>query len=127
VLVARHDWVEDNPGVVRALMRAVWRAARRPSTLAARITASELLSRPECLDLPAAHTDRALTRRLAIDASGEGRSPPGFSRILRHSGAFFAALSGDLAGVAAAAQACFRTDLCRANLGPIGADPLGAS
>jgi NitT/TauT family transport system ATP-binding protein len=57
-------------------MRAAWRAARRPSTLAARITASELLSRPECLDLPAAHTDRALTRRLAIDASGEKRSPP---------------------------------------------------
>jgi hypothetical protein len=88
---------------------------------------SDPLSRPDCLDLPAAHTDRALTRRLAIDASGEGRSPPGFSRILRHSGAFFAALSGDLAGAAAAAQACFRTDLCRANLGPIGADPLGAS
>jgi len=63
MLVARHDWVEDNPGVVRALMRAAWRAARRLSTLAARITASELLSRPECLDLPAAHTDRAYRPR----------------------------------------------------------------
>jgi len=41
----------------------------------------------------------------------------------------FAAPAGDLAGgaTAAAVRAYFRTDLCRANPGPIGADPSGAS
>jgi NitT/TauT family transport system ATP-binding protein len=140
VLAARHDWVEDHPAQVRALMRAVWRAARWLSGPDARITTSELLARPEYLDLPAELIDRALTGRLLTAMNGAEESPPGFLEF--HAGAanfpwrsqaiwiatrIADRLGLDRAEAATAARACFRSDLYRANLGPIGADLPGAS
>lgn len=140
VLAARHDWVGDNPAQVRALMRAVWRAARWLADPSARMTASELLSRPEYLNLPSELIDRALTGRITVSPDGREETPPGFLEFFdgaanfpwRSQALWIATRIADRMGLdrveaEAAARACFRSDLYRANLGPIGADLPGAS
>ncbi len=140
VLAARHDWTEDNPDQARALMRAVWRAARWLSDPSARITASELLSRREYLNLPTELIDRALTGRIAVSADGREETPPGFleffdgaanfpwrSQALWIAGRIAARMGLDRAEAMRAARDCFRADLYRRFLGPIGADMPGAS
>lgn len=140
VLAARHDWVEENPDQTRALMRAVWRAARWLADPSARITASELLARRGYLNLAPDLIDRALTGRITVSADGREETPPGFLEFFDGAANFpwrsqalwiatrIAARMGlDRADAVRAARGCFRADLYRRFLGPIGADMPGAS
>lgn len=140
VLAVRHDWTAAEPELTGRLIRATWRAARwlaQPGTLS---TASEVLARPDYLDMSAEIVERALTGRLSIAPEGELRSVRGFLEF--HDGAAgfpwrtygdwialrLAARSGlDRAAARAAGRAVFRSDLYRAAVAPLGADVPGAS
>lgn len=140
VIAARHDWVEENQGAAAALMRATFRACRWLANEDGRITMSEILARPAYLDLPAERIERALTGRLITGPAGREETPPGFLKFYDGGATFpwrsqalwiarrIAARTGlDQQEAEAAARACFRADLYRAALGPIGADMPGAS
>lgn len=140
VLAARHDWVEENPRATGQLMRAVWRAARWLSAPENRMTASEVLARPEYVNAPAELLDRALRGEMVISPRGEIRQMPGMIRFFdgaatfpwRSQAAWFAARLArrhglDRAASIAAGKAVCRTDLYRRNLRAAGADLPGAS
>lgn len=135
VLAARHEWVETQPETVAALMRALWRAARWLADETNRAIASEILARPGYVDVPAEILERALTRRLAFTQTGALRDVPGLLEFFAgaatfpwHSQAVWIAsrlaqrAGSDPAEAARIARQCFRADLYRANLAPIGAD-----
>lgn len=140
VLAARHDWVEVNPVLTGRLMRAVWRAAKWLSVRENRITASDILARPEYVNASVDLLDRALRGEMVISPRGEMRRVPDMIRFFdgaasfpwRSQAAWFAArLAGHhglnaAAGVAAAKSLC-RTDLYRQNLRSAGTDLPGAS
>ncbi len=125
---------------VFALMRALWRAARWLAEPGNAITAAEILSRADYLDLPAELLERPLAGRLVVNAAGDERRVPRCVEFFdgaatfpwRSQGLWLAEGLARMTGVApdplrAAARASFRTDLYRAALGPIGADLPGAS
>ncbi len=140
VLAVRHDWTGTRPELTARLIRATWRAARwlaQPDTLS---TASEVLARPEYLDMSAEIVERALTGRLSIAPMGELRGVRGFLDF--HDGAagfpwrtYGDWIAGRLAGrmgldrvqAREAGKAVFRSDLYRSALVPLGADLPGAS
>lgn len=140
VLAARHDWTEENPEKVADLMRAVWRACRWLADPEAQGMAAEILSRSAYMDLPAERIERALAGRLPSSRAGDEQHVPDF--VLFHDGAAnfpwrsqalwiarrIAARTGlDVEQAEAAARACFRSDLYRANLAPLGAQMPAAS
>jgi NitT/TauT family transport system ATP-binding protein len=140
VLAARHDWVESEPEITGRLMRAVWRAGRWLGDVGNRTTASEVLARPEYVNVPAEVLERALFGRLMISPDGVEREVPGFLEFFRGAatfpwrsqaawiGAQLAARTGlDRATAARAAREVFRTDLYRQHLRSAGADLPGAS
>jgi ABC-type nitrate/sulfonate/bicarbonate transport system substrate-binding protein len=138
VLAAPHAWVEANPEVVAALMRAVWRAGRwiaAPENLG---TVGEIMGRH--LDVAPEILERPLRGRLVVNAQGEERRTPVAIEFFRGAATFpwrsqalwiadsMARRTGaDRGALRAAARACFRPDLYRAALGPAGADLPGAS
>ncbi|MEC9434709.1 MAG: CmpA/NrtA family ABC transporter substrate-binding protein [Pseudomonadota bacterium] len=140
VLAVRRGWPDEEPETARALMRAVWRAGRWLSDPSHRITASELLSRPDYVNVSAEIIDRALSGRLVVNPQGDERDAPRFLEFFDGAATFpwrsqaiwiatrLAARNGlDRAEAARVARDCFRTDLYRENLGLIGADLPGAS
>lgn len=140
VLAARYDWVEQNPRATAQLMRAIWRAARWLSVAENRMTASEVLARPEYVNAPAELLDRNLRGDMVISPRGEMRQVPGMIRYFdgaatfpwRSQAAWFGAQLAqrhglDMAASVAAAKATCRTDLYRLNLRAAGADLPGAS
>jgi two-component system, oxyanion-binding sensor len=140
VLAVRHDWAESHPETAGALMRAVWRACQWIAARENIGTASELLARPEYLDVPAEILERPLRGRMIINAAGEDRVVAGAIEFFNGAATFpwrsqalwiaesmARRLGTDPAPLRAAAQACFRPDLYRAALGPAGADLPGAS
>lgn len=140
VLAARHDWVTDNPALTARLMRAVWRAARWLSVPENRMTASEILARPEYVNAPVELLDRALRGEMVISPRGELRQVPDMIRFFdgaasfpwRSQAAWFAAQLAqrhglDVAASIRQAKAVCRTDLYRQNLRSAGADLPGAS
>jgi NitT/TauT family transport system ATP-binding protein len=140
VLAVRHDWAETNRETAFRLMRAVWRAARWLSEPSNRITASEILAREAYLDLPAEIIERSLRGRIVLNARGVEHSIPRCPEFFAGAATFpwrsqalwiadsLARRTGHDSGVLrAAARSCFRSDLYRAALGPIGADLPGAS
>ncbi|MBE9637608.1 ABC transporter substrate-binding protein [Salipiger mangrovisoli] len=140
VLAVRSDWAETEQSLLGRLIRATWRAGRWLAEPDSRSLASEILSRPDYLGVPAEVLDRALTGRMVISAQGEERQVP---RMLEfHSGAAtfpwrsqaewigrqLAARAGlDPDAAARAARATFRSDLHRAALAGTSADLPGAS
>ncbi|MGC1496702.1 MAG: CmpA/NrtA family ABC transporter substrate-binding protein [Sulfitobacter sp.] len=135
VLAARSDWIADNPDTTRHLMRAVYQSARWLDHEKNKPLAIEILGRSEHLNLAHEMIEPALTGFLT---PSQGGTPTWVDRFLmfhthaasfpwRSQAAWIAAqLGADRAGIAQAKQ-CFRTDLYRTNLGPIGADLPGAS
>lgn len=134
VLAVRHEWAEENPQLTGQLMRAVWRAGRWLSDPANRITTSEVLSRRAYLDVPSEIIDRVLTGRLIVAPTGEQRQADRFVEFFSGAATFpwrsqavwiaerIAMRTGfDRREAAEIARGCFRSDLYRANLGPIGA------
>ncbi|MEM6972708.1 MAG: CmpA/NrtA family ABC transporter substrate-binding protein [Pseudomonadota bacterium] len=140
VLAMTRAMIERDADMTRRLMRACWRAGRWLSDPAHHMTAAEILGRPAYLDLSAEIIERALSGRLVISRAGEERAAPRFIEFHRGLAQFpwrsqalwiatrIAARMGlDREEAARVARDCFRADLYRANLGPIGADMPGAS
>ncbi|WP_425090404.1 ABC transporter substrate-binding protein [Tropicimonas sp. S265A] len=140
VLGARHDWVEDNPDTVRALMRAVYGAAKWLGEEDNRLVASELLSRKDYVNVPATVIDRALSGRLVTRKRALGQTTGRFLMFHGAASTFpwrsqaawiasnIAARVGlDRAQAIRTAKACFRSDLYRENLADLGLDMPGAS
>ena len=140
VLAVCHDWAEANPETAFGLMRAVWRAARWLSEPSNWITTSEILARETYLDLPAEIIERSLRGRIVLNARGVEHSIPRCPEFFAGAATFpwrsqalwiadaLARRTGHDSGVLrTAARSCFRSDLYRTALGPIGADLPGAS
>ncbi|SNT10306.1 CmpA/NrtA family ABC transporter substrate-binding protein [Tropicimonas sediminicola] len=140
VLAVRHDWAEANPDLAARMIRTMWRAGRWLADRDNHVTASELLARPEYLNLNAELLERSLTGVQTISPRGEIRRTDGF--LLFHAGAGgfpwrsqaswiaarLAARTGlDRAAADRAARQVFRTDLYRAALAGTSADLPGAS
>ncbi|MEM1345520.1 MAG: CmpA/NrtA family ABC transporter substrate-binding protein [Pseudomonadota bacterium] len=140
VLAVRRAWVTAEPEIAIALMRAVWRAGRWLADPAHRVTASELLAAPHYLDVAAERIERVMAGRLVVTPGGAEREVarlveffdgaatfPWRSQAVWMASRLAARFGLDRAEAAAAARACFRPDLYRAALGPLGADLPGAS
>jgi NitT/TauT family transport system ATP-binding protein len=140
VLAVRAGWAEAEPELAGRLVRAVWRAARWLEQPENHPVATEVLARPECLDVAADVIERGLTGRLVVSADGREVSVPGFLRF--HGGAAgfpwrsqaawigsrLAARHGiNPAAAQARAAAAFRSDLYRRHLAHVGADLPSAS
>lgn len=135
VLAARHEWVEANPDTVRALMRAVYAAAQWLDTPRNKPLAIEILARSEHLNLPYETIDPAISSRLIPAPGAAPVTVDQFLMFHRHAATFpwrsqaawiASRLGQDAAGLEQA-RACFRPDLYRENLGPMGVDLPGAS
>lgn len=134
VLAMRHDRVEGEPGLTACLMRAVWRAQRwlgQPENIS---PATEILARPEYVNVSPEVLERALMHRLVIAPGGETRTVPEFIDFFgglapfpwRSQGAWIgerlALRHGlDPATARTTGAGVFRSDLYRHNLGPAGA------
>lgn len=135
VLAARRDWVSENTDAARRLMRAIYRAGAWLDAQTNKPLAVEILGRSEHLNLTADVIDPAVTGHLTTSF---GALPTAIERFLlfnagsasfpwRSQAALIATqLGADRAAVLRAKQ-CFRADLYRAHLGPIGVDLPGAS
>ncbi|MEL6465544.1 MAG: CmpA/NrtA family ABC transporter substrate-binding protein [Pseudomonadota bacterium] len=140
VLAARHEWVEDNSGIVGALMRAVARAAAWLDVPKNRPLAIEILARSAHLDLPHAALDHALMGRFATQFGAAPVDVPGFLRFHEHAANFpwrsqAAWIGAEIARLEdldpdqaiKVAQQTMRPDCYRQHLGPVGVDMPGAS
>jgi len=140
VLAARHEWIAANPEPAAALMRAVWRACQWTAEPGNVITAAEVLGRKDYLDVSPELIERPLRGRLVINARGAERRVPRCIEFFAGAATFpwrsqavwiadaLARRTGhDRAHLRRVARECFRSDLYRAVLGPIGADLPGAS
>lgn len=140
VLAVRRGWAEEHPERAAALMRAVWRAAAWVAEPRHRLAAAELLARPDYVDVAPEIVDRVLAGRLVVNPKGEERRVPRLVAFFEGAATFpwrsqavwiadaLARRTGtDRTRLRAVARACFRSDLYRAVLGPVGADLPGAS
>ncbi len=140
VLAVRHEWAETEAELTGRLMRAVWRASRWLGDAGNLATVSDVLARPEYVNVSAEVIERALYGRPVISPEGTERTVPGFLEFFAGSatfpwrsqaawiGARLAARTGlDRAEAIRAARETFRTDLYRRHLRAAGADLPGAS
>lgn len=140
VLAVRRDWAEAELDMSGRLMRAVWRACRWLSDPVNRTTASEILGRPDYLDVSAEVIERAMTGDLVISPSGEERRVPQFLEFSAGAANFpwrsqsawigrqMAARMGlDRDVGAEATRSVFRADLYRRHLAQAGAELPAAS
>ena len=140
VLGARRDWIEDNHDTSAKMTRAVYKAAKWLDQPVNTPLATEILTRSQHLNLPDHAIDPALSGHIAIqDGAGPKSSGPLVSFNdksanfpWRSQAAWIATrlaqwhdLDPDVAR--ASARACFRSDLYRAALSPLGVDLPGAS
>lgn len=140
VLAVRTEWAETEPNLLGRLMRAVWHAGRWLSQPESRISAAELLSRKDYLDVSPELIDRALSGNLTVTARGDQRTVPHFVEF--HEGAagfpwrsqakWIAQRLGrthdlDDPSTTERASTVFRTDLYRKHIAPTGSDFPGAS
>ncbi|MEM6547874.1 MAG: CmpA/NrtA family ABC transporter substrate-binding protein [Pseudomonadota bacterium] len=140
VLAVRHDWAEGNRSLASCLIRATWRAARWLAEDDNRMTVSDLLARPEFLDRPVEVIDRALSGHLVLTPNGRSvrirrflefydcaATFPWRSQALWIASRWSARAGVDRAEALTAARACFRADLYRQAMQPLGVDLPGAS
>jgi len=140
VLATRARWIAENYHKAGGLFRATWRAAKWMSKPDNLMTASEILSRPEYVNVPAQIIDRALTGRIETDRSGKEEQTPRFLEFFAAQARFpwrsqaiwiadrLAQRHGtDRATARRIARDCFRADLYREFIEPLGEDTPGAS
>ncbi|MEO0993279.1 MAG: CmpA/NrtA family ABC transporter substrate-binding protein [Pseudomonadota bacterium] len=140
VLAMRQGFLEREEGLAARLIRAVWRAGRWLANPAHHMAASEILARPDYLDVGAEVIERSFSGRLLVAAEGEWRRAPRFIAFAeaaaqfpwRSQAVWMAARLAQRTGVdpqeaATAARAAYRPDVYRALLGPLGIDMPGAS
>ena len=129
VLATRRGWIESNPDLGGALMRAVWRACRWLALPESRVTASEMLAREDALGIEPEVIERALSGRLLLSQTGDTVDSPGFLSFhdgtanfpWRSQAAWIgwqlgARMGLDPSASAAEAQAVWRPDLFRRHL-----------
>ncbi|QIK40466.1 CmpA/NrtA family ABC transporter substrate-binding protein [Pontivivens nitratireducens] len=140
VLAVRDAWIEQEPRVVQALIRALWRAGRWLANPSSRALATELLSRSQWLNLPAELLDRALSGTFVTSPDGTMRRTSGFVEFHRGAANFpwrsqaewIASRLANRVGLdpdqaAEKARSTFRSDIYRAAMANTGADLPGAS
>ncbi|MBB94290.1 MAG: nitrate transporter [Rhodobacteraceae bacterium] len=139
VLAVRESWADEEPDLAGQLVRAIWRAGRWLGQEANQTTASELLSRPEYLDVSAEVLERSLSGRLVITPEGDLRACNDFVVFHENSAAFpwrsqaawiaerLAARTGLDRSTARAAAQVFRADIYRRALASLHVDLPGAS
>ncbi|MEO9649301.1 MAG: CmpA/NrtA family ABC transporter substrate-binding protein [Roseobacter sp.] len=140
VLAVRREWAETEQSLLNRLIRATWRAGRWLAKDGSNLLATELLSRPEYLDLPPEIIERSLSGRLVISAGGEERYTPRFVEFSHGAASFpwrsqaewigqqLASRTGsDPTAARATASSVFRSDLFRMALDGTDADLPGAS
>lgn len=139
ILAMRHEDVEAQRPIIGPLMRATWRACRWLAQPQNFLAASEILSRPQWLDVSAELLERVLSGQINVTASGAERQ----ARMIEfHAGcatfpwrsqaewigAALARRHGlDVAAARRTARDVFRSDLYRAHLSGAGADLPSAS
>ncbi|WP_390915199.1 ABC transporter substrate-binding protein [Pseudosulfitobacter sp. SM2401] len=135
VLGARHAWVQDNPDTCHAMIRAVYKAATWLEQPENTPLATEILARSQHLDLPDHAIDPALSGQITTRC---GDAPKHCHRFVTfHAGAAnfpwrsqgrwiadsLATLHDfDQNAFGTVAHNCFRSDLYRAALSPLGVD-----
>lgn len=140
VLGARHAWVEENRDTCTKLIRAVYKAAKWLDQPVNTPLATEILTRSQHLDLPNEAIDPALTGHIA---TRQGSAPQRAGPLVtfsdksanfpwRSQAVWIAQRLADWHGHDPAvahtvARSCFRSDLFRAALAPVGVDLPGAS
>lgn len=140
VLGARHSWVQDNHNTSAKVIRAVYKAAKWLDQPANTPLATEILTRSQHLDLPDHAIDPALSGHITLrQGDGPKRVEPlvtfntkSANFPWRSQAAWIATRLAqwhdlDLDAACEAAAACFRSDLYRAALSPLGVDLPGAS
>lgn len=88
VLAFREDWMESNPDVVDALIRALAKAADWCDNPTNRSELAELLSAPAYVDQPAGLIERALTGQIVARAGEAPVSLPDFMLFAREATPF---------------------------------------
>lgn len=140
VLGLRRDWAEDNPDLVRRLIRALYRAAQWCGRHQHDGVLAEVLARPAYLDCPALLIERALVGELVLNPGGALLSDPLAIRLTgdltnfpwRSGGAWIAQQAAAHWGVPQATAMAegaqvFRSDLYRQAVGTLGAALPAAS
>lgn len=135
VLAARRVWIEENPELVRALMRAVFHAAKWLDNPRNKTLATEILARSAHLNLPLEAIDPAITGRIIPSPHAEPTRVPNFLIFNRQAANFpwrsqAAWISDNLGATQTQRETgigCFRADLYRQNLSSLGVDMPGAS
>ncbi|PRY79635.1 NitT/TauT family transport system ATP-binding protein [Yoonia maritima] len=140
VLGATHDWVEQHPDASRGLVRAIYRATRWLDQPTNKPLAVEILARSQHIDLPHEAIDPAISGQIVRRKGTPPISPDHFLFFQKNAGNFpwrsqaawiaerIAAWGGlDHQDAVRRGMACFRSDLYREYLGPIGIDMPGAS
>lgn len=140
VLGARHSWAEDNRDICHAMIRAtykanIWLGEPKNAPLAV-----EILARSQHLDLPDHMIEPALSHQISMRQGHTSIRSANFIEFHKGAANFpwrsQAAVIGDALArwhvlepgkTRDTARACFRTDLFRDALSPIGADLPGAS
>lgn len=140
VLATRAGWCEAEPELAGRLLRSVWRACKWLGDPANRITASEVLGRPEFLDLSPDLLDHAFSGRIVTSRAGYEVQVAQIIEFYAGAATFPWRSQGAWIGAALAkryrlaqdvaidkAKATFRSDLYRLHLADHGADMPMAS
>ncbi|MEO1797301.1 MAG: ABC transporter substrate-binding protein, partial [Pseudomonadota bacterium] len=140
VIAVRAAWADAEPDLAMRLIRATWRAARWLSQPASRGLASELLSKPQYLDLPPELLEHALTGEFVTTPEGDTRRSEGFLEFFDGAAGFpwksqAEWIARQLAARAkispedavAAARQTFRSDIYRAAMQGVAHDLPSAS
>ncbi|MEM5475612.1 ABC transporter substrate-binding protein [Pacificibacter sp. AS14] len=140
VLAVRSDWAEQEAELMGRLIRCVGRAGQWLAAPSSRLLRSELLARPEYLNMSAEILDRSFDGRLVIsNAAGERHVKqfmefssgaacfPWRSQAEWIGGQLAARLGLDRPAALAAARSVFRSDLYRAAHAGTSTDMPGAS
>ncbi|MGH1578603.1 CmpA/NrtA family ABC transporter substrate-binding protein [Planktotalea sp.] len=135
VLGVRHDWAEANPDTCRSLVRAIYRAANWLGQAENTLLAVEILARNQHLDLPDHAIEPALNNCIVASSEKAPIRSEGFLEFHQRATNFpwrsQAALIGDkLASwhgldpsyAQKVARSCFRADIYRDALAPIGVE-----
>ena len=140
ILGVRHDWAGQNPIVCHAMIRAIYKATHWLSLPENTSLAVEILARSQHLDLPDHAIDPALTCHIATNAEQSAKLTNRFLNFHESAANFpwrsqaswisdFLARWHGLDQIAARqiARSCFRSDLYREALAPLGVDMPVAS
>jgi len=140
VLTVRHDWVTTNIDLAHALLRACWRAAQWLSDASNQTSASEILARKSYVNVSSETIEAALTGHVGVGPNFITHNTERFITFFEAAATFpwksqAGWIANRLAGRMGLARSeaidigrnCFRSDVYRQALQPIGVDLPGAS